>query len=469
MKLLLVVLLCQLSLAPCLLVGFSPYLRRCNVRLKNAADDETESAELLPKEVYPESDDAPASVEEDWRSFRAKLIEKGLTTTTTASTPRPPPASDARSAEFTLEETSEKTLKLDPKNLELAMSQSPSLKDELSGSWAHALVAPEVGGLLIRRPLELQIVVASHTEWGKRFRDFARVDEVKRQRDQDRKIPSMLLEKKNPEDYFFAESKDKDDASDLKSVLLYRVAKRFLKGELQRIAQKGTPDSSGRLVVDARSLTDMDKRLLDLRQQYLETWQEVILVVGHNETTGTWNGVVLNRPAATKTNHRLSAAICAALEQDGIAPTPSTFQEAFGPKFAAYVGCPQRTKTAKQKDEALMLSGVPNLEGAHELAPGLGIYRGGSQAAIHKVIAKANDPFDFKFFLGSYEWQPGELEKYIDDGLYQPAACSRAVALKQCLDLPMPMWHEVSQMLGGPIAEASNRELIKSNDDNDKK
>ena len=43
-------------------------------------------------------------------------------------------------------------------------------------------------------------------------------------------------------------------------------------------------------------------------------------------------------------------------------------------------------------------------------------------------------------------------------------ACARPVALKQCLGLPKPLWHEVLELCGGELAELSRIELLKRDD-----
>ena len=84
--------------------------------------------------------------------------------------------------------------------------------------------------------------------------------------------------------------------------------------------------------------------------------------------------------------------------------------------------------------------------------------------AAQRVQDESNDPYDFRFFIGKHEWAPGELERDIREGLYRPAACSRGVALKQCLGLPKPLWHEVMEMLGGTSEEISKLELQRRKD-----
>ena len=44
------------------------------------------------------------------------------------------------------------------------------------------------------------------------------------------------------------------------------------------------------------------------------------------------------------------------------------------------------------------------------------------------------------------------------------AACARPVALKQCLGLPKPLWHEVMELCGDWCAELSQIEIQKRTD-----
>ncbi len=76
----------------------------------------------------------------------------------------------------------------------------------------------------------------------------------------------------------------------------------------------------------------------------------------------------------------------------------------------------------------------------------------------------------FKFFLGSEAWAPGQLEMEVRDGMWAVASVSPAVILKGCLQLPCPLWLEVSLRLGGRQAEEASRayaSLLAANDDDD--
>ncbi|KAJ8603103.1 hypothetical protein CTAYLR_006694 [Chrysophaeum taylorii] len=394
---------------------------------------------------WNEDDDAPAVPSGDWRAFRARLIETGLAT---AKIPEAVEGALVEEGVVTRNGTGQagraaararpkrKTLaNASPENLELAKSQSPDLADELTGSWAHPVGAAEVGGLLLRLPLELQLVVARETYWGKRLRQFAASEESRR-----------LMREGTPASTKVFDNGDESETP-FHEMLLYRVAGRFIKFELERIARKGKVDDAGRLVIDPRD--------------YIDSWQEVVLVLDHDSRTGS-RGVALNRPAATRSNSRLSAALVEALKREETdIPAVDDFHGAFGDRIAAYVGCPASRAPAKAPDGAVLVHGVGDLQGAVELAPGLGIYRGGSKAAVDRIINNQSDQLDFRFFIGTYKWAAGDLDRAIQNGIYRPAACSRALALKQCLNLPTPLWHEVMTMLGGNSEEIARLEYIK--------
>jgi len=385
-----------------------------------------------------DDDEAPAISDEDWRAFRAKLVTGGITTT-----------EEEDGGGETKTEAPEKRAGLDEANVVLAKSQS-KLAGEIveEGAWAHEVGSPEVGGLLLRLPLETQLAVARDSHWGRALRDFAGQERTRAAMEDARRRGVPASEAPAPE------------AVDLGEAALYRTAGRFLQLQLQRIAQKGQVDGSGRLAIDPRALTDADKALLDMHQKYLGSWQEVVLVVRNDENGAL--GVVLNRPAATEGAPQLSQALCAALEGDGADRVGvEAFNGAFGKTIAAYVGKPAARDGGDQP--AMVIHGVSDLEGASELAPGLGIYRGGAAAAAESVAGGAAEPLDFRFFIGRYEWGPGELARDVRDGVYRPAACSRGVALKQCLGLPKPLWHEVMDMLGGSSADVSSAEMARRN------
>ncbi len=53
----------------------------------------------------------------------------------------------------------------------------------------------------------------------------------------------------------------------------------------------------------------------------------------------------------------------------------------------------------------------------------------------------------------SLSWQPGQLEREIEASIWTKAACSRSVVLKQCWQLPVPLWREVNKLMGVVLDE----------------
>ncbi|CAI5959302.1 unnamed protein product [Closterium sp. NIES-64] len=69
-----------------------------------------------------------------------------------------------------------------------------------------------------------------------------------------------------------------------------------------------------------------------------------------------------------------------------------------------------------------------------------GVYMGGLEAAAEQVLLGNMPPSDFRFFVGQVEWPAGKLQEEVDAGLWYTAACARSLVLKQCLQLPKPLW-----------------------------
>lgn len=127
--------------------------------------------------------------------------------------------------------------------------------------------------------------------------------------------------------------------------------------------------------------------------------------------------------------------------------------------FLVYIGGPD-----DQGKPAEIIHGIKSLRGAREIAPGTGIYRGGLAAAVDGVLKGLYQPMDFRFFVGKHRYEDNLLDVSILLGKYQPVACSRALALKQCISLPKPLWHEVMEWVGGDMAHISNLEFSKRDD-----
>ena len=80
------------------------------------------------------------------------------------------------------------------------------------------------------------------------------------------------------------------------------------------------------------------------------------------------------------------------------------------------------------------------------------------------VMAGKYKPLDFRFFIGHTKYEGAELDEAVRLGQYQPVACSRPLVLKQCIQLPKPLWHEVLEFCGGELKEISKLELAKRDD-----
>jgi len=84
-----------------------------------------------------------------------------------------------------------------------------------------------------------------------------------------------------------------------------------------------------------------------------------------------------------------------------------------------------------------------------ELAPGTGIFAGqGADAVVAAARAVASGtlaPLDVRMFVGRTTWPRGELDELCATHEHRPAAAARSIALKQCLGLPKPLWHEVRE------------------------
>lgn len=208
----------------------------------------------------------------------------------------------------------------------------------------------------------------------------------------------------------------------------FQMAERMYERELNVITGNA---KNGML--DPNDLEQDARILLEKYLHYKQTWQEVCLML---EST---QALVINRPITRNIN--LSLAKLLLQGQSSSSDYPFGFEDRFVEAFsegAVYMGGPDL-----QDQPALVVHGIANLEGATELAPGTGIYLGGLEAAVDGVLEGAYQPLDFRFFLGRNVYETSAvLTEKIEQGAYKAAACNRSLALKQCLGLPKPLWHE---------------------------
>jgi len=220
----------------------------------------------------------------------------------------------------------------------------------------------------------------------------------------------------------------------------YARAKRMIEEEMRRIAKQA--DEQGH--IDTTKLGEDSSELLGLFLDNQETWQEVCLVLEQNG--GKAKTLVLNRPMAFKLTENLgrlvlNGAFSANMKKEELKPPVRRdlmrFMMAFSSECAVYVGGPD-----KQAEPAIMIHGIEDLEGAEEISPGSNIYRGGLEAAVDGVLEGKYSPLEFRFFVGCHKYEESALDVAVHLGKYQPIACARSVALKQCISLPKPLFHE---------------------------
>lgn len=262
----------------------------------------------------------------------------------------------------------------------------------------------------------------------------------------------------------------------------YHTAQTLIEDEMMKIADKAAEDGQ----IDASILNDDASEVLQLYLDQQETWQEVALVLELDERQKTATTVVINRPMALQLTDSLGKLVLHGSFLRPTQPPPPVsmkdFLRAFGSECAVYVGGPDL-----QNEPAILVHGIAGLEGATEIAPG--IYRGGLPAAVRGVLAGRYRPLDFRFFVGRHVYSPqpravsptsasasssplssenshsaATLDLVVHLGKYQPVACARALALKQCIQLPKPLWHEVLELCGGDLARISKLELAKRDD-----
>jgi glucose-6-phosphate 1-epimerase/putative transcriptional regulator len=237
------------------------------------------------------------------------------------------------------------------------------------------------------------------------------------------------------------EKETSSNGQELEISAWYARAKRLIEEEMGKIASMA--DAEGQ--IDATQLKEDASEMLSLYLDNQETWQEVCLVTERNEDTGYSKTLVLNRPMAFKLTENLGKLVLfgayPSQRQNKTAASSRTdlvrFMTAFKNECAVYVGGPD-----EQGNPAIMIHGIKDLQGAVEISPGSNIYQGGIDAAVEGVLAGKYNPLEFRFFVGCHTYEESSLDVAVLLGKYQPVACARALALKQCISLPKPLWHE---------------------------
>lgn len=311
-----------------------------------------------------------------------------------------------------------------------------------------------------------------HSAIGKKLRtkvdwndekDYDSSIQIIKQKQKEQQSSSVFYEEEDESSDSSSSNNNNQELSSAKTVLWYRAAKRLIEEEMMNIATLATEDGQ----LDAASLGPEAAEMLGAYLDNQETWQEVCLVLNKDQNTGTASSLVINRPLALKLTENLARLVLfgAFIADNDNNNTPNEerdlvrFLLAFGDSCGVYVGGPDQ-----QEKAATLIHGLDDLPGAKEISPGSSIYQGGLEAAIDGVLSGEYNPLDFRFFVGRHEYKESELDISVHLGKYQPVACARSVALKQCIQLPKPLWHEVLELCGKDMNDISALELLKRDD-----
>lgn len=217
----------------------------------------------------------------------------------------------------------------------------------------------------------------------------------------------------------------------------------------------GVPELGGLLVAtpEAVLLTGDERRS-----------QLVCYITKHDPQQGSV-ALILNRPATAALGDllgwglRFGGSGGGGGDDDGGGPSTSapssSVEAAFGDSVVYLGGFFSPARIAAQP--LTLLHGIPNLPGATEVVPGGGIFSGGVAAAAAAVVSGEQPVTRCRLFAGALAWPVGGLEAEVESGVWFSAVSSRAVVLKPCLGLPVPLWRECLGLMGGEYAKAARR------------
>lgn len=208
--------------------------------------------------VRADAEEAPDP--EEWRDFRAKLIAGGLRVT-------------GEEKEEEDSESSEEGARahVAPENEALLQTQSEELWNEyLQGAWAHLAPEPEAGGLLVRLPLQAQLVHEMRTDAGGfggvlKERLIANIPTAGGAVDADAATDAL------PD--AAAETDRLLEKWSSNTVFTYRLADRLIDEMLEAVRSQARDGS-----LDFSALEPEQQALIKMYADAQQTWQEVALV-----------------------------------------------------------------------------------------------------------------------------------------------------------------------------------------------
>ncbi|KAG1668845.1 hypothetical protein FOA52_004940 [Chlamydomonas sp. UWO 241] len=200
------------------------------------------------------------------------------------------------------------------------------------------------------------------------------------------------------------------------------------------VHETARPEKGGLVIATSKTSTILGDRLE----------QAVVFLIEHGDQGSI--GVILNRPTGMVLGR--------GKKSNGmpfeLTNAPSSVQQSFADNRLYCGGF-----TAQHVIH--VVHGHGGLEGAIEIVPG--IFTGGEVAASAAVADGDHIAEDFRFHAGAVVWDRGELDAQAAQGAWYPAACARAVVLKQCIQLPTPLWREVLMLMGGEYKDVADEDF----------
>ena len=193
----------------------------------------------------------------------------------------------------------------------------------------------------------------------------------------------------------------------------------------------------GSVIVAASALSEAATLLMQHRQ-------EAVIFITKHDADGT-RGLILNRPTSLMMGRTLIQS------ENGETSLRRLFEENVLMMGGAHI-----------QESVEILHQRPDVwEASNEVIPGIWAATGDVPADLDSRLALANcasaeRKSQFKFFCGSEDWRPGELQLEINEGMWTLCSVSPAIVAKACLSLPCPLWLEVSLRLGGETGEAAS-------------
>ncbi|KAK9846375.1 hypothetical protein WJX81_002593 [Elliptochloris bilobata] len=190
------------------------------------------------------------------------------------------------------------------------------------------------------------------------------------------------------------------------------------------------PEQGGLVLAQPRCAAILDPR-----------YHQLVIFLAKHDREGSV-GFILNRPAPVAVGGLMGWGFSSAEGLGGAGKLQGVFAGA--PVYHGGFYPPNRIA----RQSVSVLHGQGHLTGCSEVA--LGIFTGGEEEGAREVLeGKLAAAVHFRFFLGAMRWGPGALDQEIDQGAWYTAACSRSVVLRQCIQLPTPLWRECLTLIGG--------------------